>query len=43
MVISSSSTSLRNDRKPLTQLDLKDFDKELIGWDFKERRPLQIG
>ena len=42
-MVSSSFTPLRNYRKPLAQMDLKDFGKELIVWDFKERKPLQVG
>jgi selenium-binding protein 1 len=42
-MVSSSFTPLRNYRKPLAQMDLKDFGKQLVVWDFKERRPLQVG
>jgi selenium-binding protein 1 len=42
-MVSSSFTPLRNYRKPLAQMDLKDFGRELVVWDFKERKPLQVG
>ncbi len=42
-MVSSSFTPLRNYRKPLAKMDLKDFGKELVVWDFKERKPLQVG
>jgi selenium-binding protein 1 len=42
-MVSSSFTPMRNYRKPLAQMDLKDFGKEMIVWDFKERKPLQVG
>ncbi|MGP0065637.1 MAG: selenium-binding protein SBP56-related protein [Isosphaeraceae bacterium] len=42
-MVSSSFTPLRNYRKPLAQMDLKDFGSEMIVWDFKQRRPLQVG
>jgi methanethiol oxidase len=42
-MVSSSFTPLRNYRNPLAKMDLKDFGKDLIVWDFKERRPLQVG
>ena len=34
---------MRNYRKPLAQMDLKDFGRELVVWDFKDRKPLQVG
>ena len=42
-MVSSSFTPLRNYRKPLPKMDLKDFGKEMIVWDFKARKPLQVG
>jgi selenium-binding protein 1 len=42
-MVTSSFTPLRNYKKPLANMDLKDFGSELIVWDFKARQPLQIG
>jgi selenium-binding protein 1 len=42
-MVSSSFTPLRNYRKPLSAMDLKDFGRELVVWDFKNRTPLQVG
>jgi methanethiol oxidase len=42
-MVTSSFTPLRNYHKPLAQMDLKDFGSELVVWDFKDRRPLQVG
>ncbi|MHB1559785.1 MAG: selenium-binding protein SBP56-related protein [Isosphaeraceae bacterium] len=42
-MVSSSFTPMRNYKKPLAQMDLKDFGRELTVWDFKERKPLQVG
>ncbi len=42
-MVSSSFTPMRNYKKPLAQMDLKDFGKELVVWDFKERKPIQVG
>jgi selenium-binding protein 1 len=42
-MVSSSFTPLRNYRKPLAQMDLKDFGSALVVWDFKQRKPLQVG
>jgi selenium-binding protein 1 len=42
-MVSSSFTPSRNYRKPLAQMDLNDFGRELVIWDFKQRRPLQTG
>jgi selenium-binding protein 1 len=39
-MVTSSFTPLRNYRKPLAQMDLKDFGKELLIWDFRERKVL---
>jgi methanethiol oxidase len=42
-MVSSSFTPLRNYRKPLAQMDPKDFGREMVVWDFKNRTPLQVG
>jgi selenium-binding protein 1 len=42
-MVSSSFTPQRNYRKPLAQMDMKDFGRELVVWDFKNRTPLQVG
>ena len=42
-MVTSSFTPLRNYKKPLAQMDLKDFGRELVVWDFKNRKPLQVG
>jgi selenium-binding protein 1 len=42
-MVSSSFTPSRNYRKPFAQMDMKDFGDELVVWDFKTRRPLQVG
>ena len=42
-MVSSSFTPLRNYRKPLAQMDMKDFGSEMVVWDFKNRTPLQVG
>lgn len=42
-MVSSSFTPMRNYRKPLPRMDLKDFGRELTVWDFKERKPIQVG
>jgi selenium-binding protein 1 len=42
-MVSSSFTPLRNYRKPLSAMDLKDFGRELVVWDFKNRAPLHVG
>src|SRR4051812_10211120 len=39
-MVSSSFSPKRNYRKPLSQMDLKDFGRELVVWDFKNRTPL---
>ena len=41
-MITSSFTPPRNYRKPLSQMDLKDFGSEMVVWDFKARKPLQV-
>jgi methanethiol oxidase len=42
-MVTSSFTPVRNYKKPLAQMDLKDFGRELVVWDFKNRQPLQVG
>ena len=42
-MVSSSFTPMRNYKKPLAQMDLKDFGSEMVVWDFKARKPLQVG
>jgi selenium-binding protein 1 len=42
-MVTSSFTPVRNYRKPLASMDLKDFGSELVVWDFKNRHPLQVG
>jgi selenium-binding protein 1 len=42
-MVSSSFTPPRNYRKPLARMDLKDFGSEMVVWDFKARKPLQVG
>jgi len=40
-MVTSSFTPLRNYKKPFAKMDLKDFGKELLVWDFRERKVLQ--
>lgn len=42
-MISSSFTPPRNYKRPFAEMDLKDFGGEMIVWDFKQRKPLQVG
>lgn len=42
-MVTSSFTPLRNYKKPLAEMDLTDFGSELVVWDFKARKPLQVG
>jgi selenium-binding protein 1 len=39
-MITSSFTPLNNYKKPLAQMDLSNFGKELLIWDFRERKVL---
>ena len=39
-MVTSSFTPLNNYRKPLAQMDLKDFGKEVLVWDFRARKVL---
>lgn len=40
-MVTSGFTPMRNYRKPLAQMDMKDFGSELVVWDFKARRPIR--
>jgi selenium-binding protein 1 len=42
-MVTSSFTPLRNYRKPLAKMDMKDFGDQMVVWDFKDRKPLQVG
>jgi selenium-binding protein 1 len=39
-MVTSSFTPLNNYKKPLAQMDLKNFGKKLLVWDFRERKIL---
>lgn len=41
-MVSSAFTPLRNYGKPFPEMSLNDFGNQLIVWDFKERKPLQV-
>jgi selenium-binding protein 1 len=42
-MITSSFTPMRNYQKPLAEMDTKDFGSQMVVWDFKARKPLQVG
>jgi selenium-binding protein 1 len=42
-MVTSSFAPMRNYAKPLAEMNMEDFGNEMIVWDFKERRPLQVG
>ena len=42
-MVTSSFTPVRNYLKPLAQMDMKDFGRDLVVWDFKARKPIQVG
>jgi selenium-binding protein 1 len=42
-MVTSSFTPLRNYRNPLAKMDMKDFGNQMVVWDFKDRKPLQVG
>jgi methanethiol oxidase len=42
-MVTSSFTPLRNYKKPLAKMDMKDFGNQMVVWDFKARKPLQVG
>lgn len=39
-MVTSSFTPMNNYKKPLTEMDLKSFGKELLVWDFRDRKVL---
>lgn len=39
-MVTSSFTPMNNYKKPLTEMDLKGFGKELLVWDFRDRKVL---
>ncbi len=41
-MMTSSFTPPRNYLKPFSAMDLKDFGSEMVVWDFKGRKPLQV-
>ncbi|WP_435010779.1 selenium-binding protein SBP56-related protein [Tundrisphaera lichenicola] len=41
-MVTSSFSPPRNYLKPFAEMDLKDFGSEMIVWDFKERKPIQV-
>jgi selenium-binding protein 1 len=40
-MVTSSFTPMNNYKKPMAQMDFKDFGKELLVWDFRERKVIQ--
>ncbi len=40
-MVTSSFTPMNNYKKPLAKMDLKQFGKELLVWDFRQRKVLQ--
>jgi len=42
-MVTSSFTPMRNYNKPFKEMDPKDFGTEMVIWNFKERKPLQVG
>ena len=42
-MVTSSLTPPAELQEPLAEMDLKDFGRELVVWDFKNRKPLQVG
>ena len=42
-MVTSSFTPMRNYAKPFKEMDLKDFGNEMVVWDFKARKPIQVG
>jgi selenium-binding protein 1 len=42
-MVTSSFTPMRNYRKPFAQMDTKDFGNQMVVWDFKARKPIQVG
>ena len=41
-MITSSFTPMRNYGKPFAKMNMKDFGNQMVVWDFKERKPLQV-
>ena len=41
-MVTSSFTPMRNYKKPFKEMDVKDFGDEMVVWDFKARKPLQV-
>jgi selenium-binding protein 1 len=41
-MVTSSFSPLRNYQKPLAQMNMDDFGSEMVVWDFKARKPLQV-
>ncbi len=42
-MITSSFTPMRNYQKPLAEMTMTDFGDQMVVWDFKARKPLQVG
>ncbi|MBX6315463.1 MAG: beta-propeller fold lactonase family protein [Isosphaeraceae bacterium] len=42
-MVTSSFTPKRNYQKPLAQMDMKDFGDQMVVWDLRARKPLQVG
>ena len=42
-MVTSSFTPARNYLKPMAQMDMKDFGRDLVVWDYKARKPIQVG
>ena len=42
-MVTSSFTPSRNYMKSLAKMDMKDFGRKMVVWDFKARKPLQVG
>jgi selenium-binding protein 1 len=40
-MVTSSFTHPANYKKPLAQMDMKQFGKDLLVWDYRERKPIQ--
>ncbi len=41
-MVTSSFTPMRNYKKPFKEMDTKDFGDQMVVWDFKARKPLQV-
>jgi methanethiol oxidase len=42
-MVTSSFTPSRNYMKPFASMDMKDFGRDMVIWDFKARKPIQVG